>query len=77
MTQGFLRCDAGTAGSVTRVSASPDVEYFWHEGPVPIGLEVTQVYGYLLCPQTGRVLIQDDDGTWTCPVELPRRGTST
>jgi 8-oxo-dGTP diphosphatase len=71
MTQGFLRRDAGTVGSVNPVSASPDVEYFWHEGPVPIGLEVTQVYGYLLCPQTGRVLIQDDDGTWNLPGGTP------
>jgi 8-oxo-dGTP diphosphatase len=54
MTQGFLRRDA---------------ECFWHEGPVPIGLEVTQVYGYLLCPQTGRVLIQD--GTWNLPGGTP------
>jgi 8-oxo-dGTP diphosphatase len=71
MTQGFLRSAAVPAGSVTRVSAMPDVEYFWHEGPVPIGLEVTQVYGYLLCPRTGRVLIQEDGGTWNLPGGTP------
>jgi 8-oxo-dGTP diphosphatase len=49
---------------VTRVSAVPDVEYFWREAPVPEGLVVTQVYGYPLCPRTGRVLVQDDEGTW-------------
>jgi len=33
--------------------------YVWHEHPVPAGLEIRQVYGYLLCPKTVRVLIQD------------------
>ena len=28
----------------------PPVEYKWHEGPVPAGLPVTQVYGWLICP---------------------------
>jgi hypothetical protein len=32
--------------------ADPDVRYVWHEGPVPAGLPVTQVYGWLLCPVT-------------------------
>jgi hypothetical protein len=36
--------------------------YVWHERPVPAGLEIRQVYGYLLCPQTARVLIQDVGG---------------
>jgi hypothetical protein len=53
-----------TAGYRGRVSAVSDVRYFWHEAPVPDGLEITQVYGYLLCPRTGRVLVQDDEGTW-------------
>jgi hypothetical protein len=72
MTQGFLRSDAVSASSVTRVSVVPDVEYFWHEAPVPDGLEVTQVYGYLLRPLTGRVLVQDDDGTWNLPGGTPQ-----
>jgi hypothetical protein len=50
--------------TVSRVSGVFDVRYFWHEAPVPDGLEITQVYGYLLCPQTGRVLVQDDGGAW-------------
>jgi hypothetical protein len=33
--------------------------YVWHERPVPSGLAVRQVYGYLLCPRTARVLIRD------------------
>lgn len=50
------------------MSAISDVRYFWHEAPVPAGLEVTQVYGWLLCPSTGRVLIQEhDDGTFNLP----------
>ncbi|WP_345438417.1 NUDIX hydrolase [Actinoallomurus vinaceus] len=47
------------------------VEYFWHEAPVPGGLEVTQVYGFLLCPRTARVLIQDDDGKFNLPGGTP------
>jgi hypothetical protein len=35
------------------------VEYVWHDGPIPARLPVTQVYGRLLCPVTGRVLIQE------------------
>lgn len=53
------------------MSAVRDVEYFWHEAPVPEGLEVTQVYGYLLCPRTGRVLVQDDEGIWNLPGGTP------
>ena len=59
------------AGSVGSVSAVSDVGYFWYEVPVPDGLEITQVYGYLLCPQTGRVLVQDDEGTWNLPGGSP------
>ena len=47
------------AGYGGRVTAVPEVQYWWHEVPVPAGLEITQVYGYLLCPQTGRVLVQE------------------
>jgi 8-oxo-dGTP diphosphatase len=50
----------------------PPVEYVWHEDPVPAGLPVTQVYGWLLCPATGRVLIQEqDDGTCSLPGGTP------
>ena len=56
---------------MTTVSAVSDVLYFWHETPVPDGLEITQVYGYLLCAQTGRVLVQDDEGTWNLPGGTP------
>lgn len=61
--------------SVTAVAGDSDVdidvEYFWHEAPVPVGLEVTQVYGYLLCPATARVLVQDDAGSFNLPGGTP------
>lgn len=53
------------------VSAIPPVRYLWHETPVAAGLEVTQVYGWLLCPRTGRVLVQDDDGAFNLPGGTP------
>jgi 8-oxo-dGTP diphosphatase len=50
----------------------PTAEYIWHDGPVPPGLPVTQVYGWLICPKTGRVLIQEqDDGTFSLPGGTP------
>jgi len=46
--------------------------YVWHERPVPAGLEVRQVYGYLLCPRTARVLIQDvGEGKFNLPGGTP------
>ncbi|MEV5703620.1 NUDIX hydrolase [Actinoallomurus sp. NPDC052274] len=52
---------------------TPDAaaKYFWHEAPVAEGLEITQVYGYLICPRTGRVLVQDDEGTFNLPGGTP------
>lgn len=50
----------------------PPAEYIWHDGPVPPGLPVTQVYGWLICPVSGRVLIQEqDDGTFSLPGGTP------
>jgi hypothetical protein len=50
----------------------PPIEYVWYDGPVSAGLPVTQVYGWLLCPATGRVLIQEqDDGTFSLPGGTP------
>ena len=54
-----------------RVAAVDEVRYWWHEAPVPAGLEITQVYGYLLCPGTCRVLVQDDDGVFNLPGGTP------
>jgi len=46
--------------------------FVWHDGPVPASLPVTQVYGWLICPVTGRVLIQEqDDGTFSLPGGTP------
>lgn len=50
----------------------PAVEFIWHDSPVPAGLRVTQVYGWLLCRDTGRVLVQEqDDGTHSLPGGSP------
>jgi 8-oxo-dGTP diphosphatase len=54
-----------------RVAAVGEVQYWWHEAPVPPYLEITQVYGYLLCPVTCRVLVQDDDGVFNLPGGTP------
>jgi 8-oxo-dGTP pyrophosphatase MutT (NUDIX family) len=35
---------------------------------------ITQVYGYLLCPRTGRVLVQDDGGAFSLPGGKPEPG---
>lgn len=61
------------AGYGKRVATPDEVQYWWHEAPVPAGLEVTQVYGYLLCPVTGRVLVQDDDGAFNLPGGTPEK----
>jgi 8-oxo-dGTP pyrophosphatase MutT (NUDIX family) len=53
------------------MTAVSEVRYWWHEAPVPAGLEITQVYGWLLCPQTGRVLVQDDEGVFNLPGGTP------
>lgn len=49
------------------------IRYVWHDAAaVPEGLPITQVYGWLLCPVTGRVLIQEhDDGACTLPGGTP------
>jgi 8-oxo-dGTP diphosphatase len=47
------------------------VRYAWHEVPVPPDLEITQVYGYLICPRTRRVLVQDDEGRFNLPGGSP------
>jgi len=56
------RCLSADYGE--RVAAVGEVQHWWPEAPVPAGLEITQVYGYLLCPVTGRVLVQDNGGVF-------------
>jgi 8-oxo-dGTP diphosphatase len=52
--------------------AEPGVRCVWHEDPVPPGLPVTQVYGWLICPVSGRVLVQEhDDGICILPGGTP------
>jgi 8-oxo-dGTP diphosphatase len=53
----------------------PKIRYVWHDTAVPAGLPVSQVYGWLLCPITGRVLIQEhDDGVFNLPGGRPEQG---
>lgn len=63
----WRQCRVTTVAGVT----ADDVHYFWHEAAVPAELEVTQVYGYLLCPETARVLVQDDAGVFNLPGGTP------
>ena len=51
-----------------------DVRYLWHEAPVPPGLRVTQVYGWLLCPVTARVLLLENAGVFNLPGGTPEAG---
>jgi 8-oxo-dGTP pyrophosphatase MutT (NUDIX family) len=56
------------------MASASGVRYWWHEAPPPAELEITQVYGYLLCPRTGRVLVQDDAGVFNLPGGTPEPG---
>jgi hypothetical protein len=57
--------------TVCWVTADVDVSYFWHEAPVPQGLEIAKVYGFLICPDTARVLVQEGDGSFSLPGGSP------
>ncbi|GAA2682425.1 NUDIX domain-containing protein [Nonomuraea recticatena] len=48
--------------------------FLWHEAPVPDGLPVVRVHGYLICPATGRVMIQDVEGVMGLPGGRPEPG---
>jgi hypothetical protein len=63
MRRGF-RLDTRWLTMVCRMTDVSEVRYWWHEASVPAELQITQVYGWLLCPQTGRVLVQDDEGVF-------------
>lgn len=66
-----FRLDPRRLTMVCRMTAASEVRYWWHEAPVPAGLQITQVYGWLLCPRTGRVLVQDDEGVFNLPGGTP------
>lgn len=57
--------------SVFDGGARDDVKYLWREAPVPSYLAVKKVHGWLICPRTGRVLVQDNEGTPTLPGGTP------
>lgn len=65
----WRRREVATVAGVT----VDEVRYFWHETEVPADLEITQVYGYLLCPRTARVLVQDDEGSFNLPGGTPEQ----
>ena len=44
-----VRGPRAAPGSKGERMNDPPVEFIWHDGPVPAGLPVTQVYGGLLC----------------------------
>jgi 8-oxo-dGTP diphosphatase len=48
-----------------------DVSYVWNEAPVPGGLEIAKVYGFLICPDTARVLVQEWAGSFSLPGGSP------
>jgi 8-oxo-dGTP diphosphatase len=56
---------------VRQVSADVDVSYRWHELPVPPRLKVVKVHGFLICPATGRALLQECDGRFSLPGGSP------
>ena len=58
-------------GTVRRVTAEMDVSYIWNEAPVPEGLEIAKVYGFLICPDTARVLVQECEGSFNLPGGSP------
>jgi 8-oxo-dGTP diphosphatase len=51
--------------------ADLDVSYVWHGARVPRGLEVLTVHGFLICPATGRALLQERDGCFNLPGGSP------
>lgn len=61
----------GEEGIVARDGLRP--LFTWHETPVPEGLAVTQVYGWLIDPQDGRVLLQERaaEGLYNLPGGRP------
>jgi 8-oxo-dGTP diphosphatase len=42
-----------------RVTAHAELTYRWHEAPAAGHLEVAKVHGFLVCPGTGRALVQE------------------
>jgi hypothetical protein len=57
--------------TVRRVTAAVEVSYLWHESPVAEHLEVAKVHGFLICPDTGRALVQECDGSFNLPGGSP------
>jgi len=56
---------------VRRVTADAEVTYLWRESPVAEHLEIAKVHGFLICPDTGRALVQECDGRFSLPGGSP------
>jgi 8-oxo-dGTP diphosphatase len=48
-----------------------EVRFLWHEAPVPRQLEIAKVHGFLVCPVTGRALVQEYGGDFSLPGGSP------
>ena len=47
------------------MTADAEVSYLWRESPVAEHLEIVKVHGFLICPDTGRALVQEYDGRFS------------
>jgi 8-oxo-dGTP pyrophosphatase MutT (NUDIX family) len=57
--------------TVRRVTADVEVSYLWRESPVATDLKIGKVHGFLICPDTGRALVQECDGRFSLPGGSP------
>jgi 8-oxo-dGTP diphosphatase len=53
------------------MTAGVDASYLWHESPVAGHLQIAKVYGFLVCPVTGRALVQEHGGSFNLPGGSP------
>ena len=49
------------------VAADVEVSYLWHESPVAEHLKIAKVHGFLICPVTGRAIVQECNGIFSLP----------
>jgi 8-oxo-dGTP diphosphatase len=56
---------------VPRVAAHAELSYRWHAAQVAGHLEVAKVHGFLVCPDTGRALVQECGGCFSLPGGSP------
>jgi ADP-ribose pyrophosphatase YjhB (NUDIX family) len=59
------------AATVRRVTADAEISYLWRQSPVAGGLKIAKVHGFLVCPVTGRALVQEYCGGFSLPGGSP------